>query len=587
MEEPAWKKLKLSLERPYKDDTGEYIPVLLDITPDGQHIYEPREDPSQALGEKLRRIFLERGVDFFDTYGTAKHVEKDEKVREAEEAEVEHDVDDTHRAQPMTAEELYKMRMELMPQLYIALGEMSHARDLLGLLLSSTSTAPPAPEVRPLLPSHAPSPAPPLPHAELTATVITKPPPIPSVQTFNAQLTIGGKDEALRQAADVFKSAAAGMERTRVRGEQYWAQALKIRKANWGLVPAPLPFGSATGKGADKTSKDFLISFGLEDSSPAFRRRAISHMPTFETSSNLLEFPHRQKTRLRVRLTTVDDTGKQITSQNVLKLLSEDTVDSALGAAQREIIEQEIFSLLIRESSALPTASSRVAERLIVIEASQDTELCFELVNSDSVGDHERPFDNQDGKCDLIFAVLHILLLRVHTYFKSQRLRSDPSPTFSQPPHILQPIIDALQYEVFCRRVKAEIMKIIHALKQAGVPSSVRLNSVGESGHALVDLLSDQQGGRVNGEVVVRIGNRDTLRFTLTSPSLLYVHLPQGTIFIASITQLGQLLTDEVELRLLNRICEVGTELCSPVNGTWFVDLITSRAVGRWEGCVL
>lgn len=40
MEEPPWKKLKLSLERPYKDDDGEPIPVLLDIT-DGQHVFEP------------------------------------------------------------------------------------------------------------------------------------------------------------------------------------------------------------------------------------------------------------------------------------------------------------------------------------------------------------------------------------------------------------------------------------------------------------------------------------------------------------------------------------------------------------------
>lgn len=41
MEEPAWKKIKLSLERPYKDDNGNRIPVLLDLMPDGQHIYEP------------------------------------------------------------------------------------------------------------------------------------------------------------------------------------------------------------------------------------------------------------------------------------------------------------------------------------------------------------------------------------------------------------------------------------------------------------------------------------------------------------------------------------------------------------------
>lgn len=40
-DEPAWKKLRLSVERPYKNDNGDPIPALLDITPEGQHIYEP------------------------------------------------------------------------------------------------------------------------------------------------------------------------------------------------------------------------------------------------------------------------------------------------------------------------------------------------------------------------------------------------------------------------------------------------------------------------------------------------------------------------------------------------------------------
>jgi hypothetical protein len=33
--------LKLSLERPYKDDQGRSIPAVLDIATDGRHIYEP------------------------------------------------------------------------------------------------------------------------------------------------------------------------------------------------------------------------------------------------------------------------------------------------------------------------------------------------------------------------------------------------------------------------------------------------------------------------------------------------------------------------------------------------------------------
>lgn len=40
-DEPQWNLLKLALERPYKDEKGEKIPVLFDIEPDGKFIFEP------------------------------------------------------------------------------------------------------------------------------------------------------------------------------------------------------------------------------------------------------------------------------------------------------------------------------------------------------------------------------------------------------------------------------------------------------------------------------------------------------------------------------------------------------------------
>jgi hypothetical protein len=39
--EPQWRGTKLSFERPYKDDSGHRIPVLYDLTPEGERIYEP------------------------------------------------------------------------------------------------------------------------------------------------------------------------------------------------------------------------------------------------------------------------------------------------------------------------------------------------------------------------------------------------------------------------------------------------------------------------------------------------------------------------------------------------------------------
>lgn len=229
----------------------------------------------ETLGENLRRVFLERGSDFFDKNPSiSSSLEAQGNAIAANEDEAgdvsDSDEDGDSLMNPMTAEDLLNMRIQILPQLLcvssrfmilvltaylsqsIALGEISHARDLLSVLLSSTSSA-----------SDLALPA--LPSSTLSATVVTKPPPIPSVHAFDAQLAVGGKDESLRKAASLLKSAAGSMERGRAESETYWVDALKIRRANWGLTPAPLPFGAPIGRGADKNCTDFLISYGLEE----------------------------------------------------------------------------------------------------------------------------------------------------------------------------------------------------------------------------------------------------------------------------------------------------------------------------------
>lgn len=58
MEVRDWKKTKLSLERPYKDDRGERIPVLLDITPDGEQVFE-----SYDVVPRPSSMFADRRLD--------------------------------------------------------------------------------------------------------------------------------------------------------------------------------------------------------------------------------------------------------------------------------------------------------------------------------------------------------------------------------------------------------------------------------------------------------------------------------------------------------------------------------------------
>jgi mediator of RNA polymerase II transcription subunit 17 len=71
----------------------------------------------------------------------------------------------------------------------------------------------------------------------------------------------------------------------------------------------------------------------------------------------------------------------------------------------------------------------------------------------------------------------------------------------------LQPIIDILQYRVFCERVEMELCKAVDALNSAGMLSTLSFTSVGEAGQLLVSLLSGSGKKVVGGEAIIRMVN--------------------------------------------------------------------------------
>lgn len=252
-------------------------------------------------------------------------------------------------------------------------------------------------------------------------------------------------------------------------------------------------------------------------------------MPTYEQPSEPLVFPHRQHMRLFISVSAVSEAGKQVQSQNTMPIADVSSLDGALRAAQQEIVEQEIFSLLVKEAGSLPTASARVSERLIVIEAAQAVELKFELVclsssilavtdetqlDADAVP--AQPPEATNAKCDLIYYALQALLLRMHAYAKRQRLgtagifRAQGATDAPPPPLLLRPVIDLLQYEVFCARLHTELAAMRTALAAVGIPAALRFEPIGGTGHALVDLVdkSDDKERAIGGEAVLRIDNR-------------------------------------------------------------------------------
>ena len=118
------------------------------------------------------------------------------------------------------------------------------------------------------------------------------------------------------------------------------------------------------------------------------------------------------------------------------------------------------------------------------------------------------------AKCDLIASVLHAFLLRIHLYQKKQRLGSTgivrgAGLLNTRPlPPLLQPIIDLLQYQGFCERVKAEVDMMVRALGVAGVPCGLRFMSVGKNGKELAKLLNDDSTPKIGGEAILRIDDR-------------------------------------------------------------------------------
>jgi len=108
--------------------------------------------------------------------------------------------------------------------------------------------------------------------------------------------------------------------------------------------------------------------------------------------------------------------------------------------------------------------------------------------------------------CELIYHVLHVILLRQHDFSRQEKINGKTSKD-SSITKLLQPIIDLLQYRIFCQRIEVELRKASNALVVAGVSSSLSFSVIGERGHVLLSILSKQEKKEVGGEAIIKIGN--------------------------------------------------------------------------------
>jgi hypothetical protein len=76
---------------------------------------------------------------------------------------------------------------------------------------------------------------------------------------------------------------------------------------------------------------------------------------------------------------------------------------------------------------------------------------------------------------------------------------------------MLQPIIDLLQYQVFCRLVRSEVEKLTNSLCSAGIPAILRFDAVGEVGKDLLKFLEEELSTQLSGEAILRINDRSVV----------------------------------------------------------------------------
>lgn len=120
------------------------------------------------------------------------------------------------------------------------------------------------------------------------------------------------------------------------------------------------------------------------------------------------------------------------------------------------------------------------------------------------------------AKSDFIYHYLLTLLLRRHAYVKARRLGTDSSSSLSISSldtsqanlPILQPVIDQLQYQIFCERIHSQLNVVKAALIAAGIPSTLRFNAVGEIGSELIKIPVDEEARPLSGVCTLRIDNR-------------------------------------------------------------------------------
>ncbi|KAG8890593.1 hypothetical protein FRB98_007147 [Tulasnella sp. 332] len=513
-------KTTIPIEPIYTDHHGQPLPKVKEILPDVSHTYQNPFNSATKLRKNLRRIqdkYSElRNLQVSSLYDeeTSAPAETSETAPKSEEPHVAEDT----ASKPFTPTDLEALRHSVVEKLYWADLEVDSILLVLHFLFTTVdSTYVPHPEV--------------IPPGFLTTTDVVPfssslPAGLPSVQAINSQIIVGTKDQTLRRASTIFQAAAARAEKVVEQAAGYWETAVELRRRNWPLVAAPLRDLSnmAGHRGAligEAYAKDFRVAYGLESeqlafqfdvkpmvisANPKIRKLATATIRNQKEGSNVdnqevlkINGPTR---RLRVGLTTTgEDDTKHIGYTDIPKRhdvsrgLSE--IDEELVWAQAASVEEEIFSEISKEVAHLPSASARISEKKMCIDAAVDAVLTLEMIDTDDI-DALQPLESSDASASrnsaiagLILGTFSILLVRSHRVLhRAQSLRSDATgmiahhgpqlAAYMAMRPILAPVVSLLQYRSVVTHMRRTLGNLSSELIKVGIPCEAELRAVGD-----------------------------------------------------------------------------------------------------------
>ncbi|KAG8809632.1 hypothetical protein FRC17_003355 [Serendipita sp. 399] len=367
-----------------------------------------------------------------------------------------------------------------------------------------------------------------------------------------------------------------------------------------------------TRRSTDTNTMDVCISFGLEHSPPDIRAAEIVWLNTEDGKGPLAKSgqPH----RFCVSLIIEGDDGTKTISRStfVPRDNQDEKVENVLEELQREAVDREIFAEIINNVPGLILAPAWVREQTVSVEISRNVTLRLELVGEIGYfidfncnwliimqipeADLEpSPLPGSDpvsnAICDAIYYSMRLILLRLHAYNVEFYHPSNKGKSFAlERPRPLAGVVELVLYYMFVRKVEDHLNALVEGLQKVGVEMFLRVNRLGETAGELVSLLAasysteEQKKKTIGGEVLLRIANLQTLRFTMQAPALLTAILGQSVSVVHSMGQFDELLRHEVTRCVLQRIYDLGRkETQGQVKENWFMDVVAGTCFSSWE----